>query len=155
MSANLRTAEQELQTFLDSKLSPKSIGVVEIQDILIRTEAFTIFKMVMCTTHAHRWPDLPTYKLLIIETAHQSPSQAWLEYDLAFQKDAAATTGASYWSKMHLDLLMYNSSPLTMSASQRYISPPPPLYCVCWNNGQCRCQVAGPFTYSWKSMDTG
>ena len=71
----------------------KKCRVVEIQDRLTWTEAFTIFQMVMCTTHPHRWPDLTKYKLLIIQTAWQSPSRAWLEYDLAFRKDAAAIGG--------------------------------------------------------------
>lgn len=64
---------------------------MEIQDILTWTEAFTIFQMVMCATHAHRWPDLTKYKLPIIQTARQSLGRAWLEYDLAFRKDVAAT----------------------------------------------------------------
>ena len=108
LSANLRTAEQEPQTFLDGKLVvSKKRRAVEIQDILTWTEAFTIFQMVMCATHTHRWPDLTKYKLLIIQTARQSPSRAWLEYDLAFRKDAAAT-GASDWSKMNLDLYNFH-----------------------------------------------
>ena len=150
LSANLRTAEHEPQTFLDGKLVvSKKRRVVEIQDILTWTEAFTIFQMVMCATHPHRWPDLTKYKLLIIQTARQSPSRAWLEYDLAFRKDAAAT-GASDWSKMNLDLYNFHlrspaplanpqsstSLPVTVSASRGYISQPP--YCISWNNGQCR-----------------
>lgn len=58
------------------------------------------FQMVMCATHAHHWPDLIKYKLLIIHTAH---SAAWLECDLAFHKDAVAT-GTLDCSKMNLDL---------------------------------------------------
>ena len=53
----------------------------------------TIFQMVMCTSHPHRWPDLTKYKLLVI--ARQSPSRTWLEYN-------TAATGASDWSKMNL-----------------------------------------------------
>ena len=150
LSANLRTAEHEPQTFLDGKLVvSKKRRAVEIQDILTWTEAFTIFQMVMCATHPHRWPDLTKYKLLIIQTARQSTSRAWMEYDLAFRKDAAAT-GASDWSKMNLDLYNYHlrspapianpqsstSPPVTVSASRGYNSQPP--YCISWNNGQCR-----------------
>ena len=140
-SANLRTAEHQPQTFLDAKLVvSKKRRVVEIQDILTWTEAFTIFQMVMCATHSHRWPDLTKYKLLIIQTARQSTSRAWMEYDLAFRKDAAAT-GASDWSKMNLDLYNFHlrspapianpqsstSPPVTVSASRGYISQPPHL----------------------------
>ena len=150
LSANLQTAKHEPQTFLDGKLVvSKKRRVVEIQDTLTWTEAFTIFQMVMCATHPHRWPDLTKYKLLIIQTARQSPSRAWLEYDRAFRKDAAET-GASDWSKMNLDLYNFHlrspaplanpqsstSPPVTVSASRGYISQPP--YCISWNNGQCR-----------------
>ena len=59
LSANLRTAEHEPQTFLNGKLVVSNKRrVVEIQHILTWTEAFTIFQMVMCATHPHLWPDL-------------------------------------------------------------------------------------------------
>ena len=55
LSANLQTADQEAQTFLDGKLVvSKKRRAVEIQDILTWPEAFTIFQMVMCATHTHR-----------------------------------------------------------------------------------------------------
>lgn len=103
--------------------------------------------MVMCATHPQRWSHLTRYKLLIIQMARQSPGRAWLEYDLAFRKETAAT-GLSDWSRMNLDL---NSSTITrapdyaaaptlsstlVTASQGYSSRPP--YCISWNNGQCR-----------------
>ena len=69
----------------------KKCRQVEIQEILTWTEAFTIFQMVTCTTHSYRTPDLTKYKLLIIQTARQSPGRACLEHRLAFRKDAAAT----------------------------------------------------------------
>lgn len=101
----------------------------------------------MCATHPQRWSHLTRYKLLIIQMARQSPGRAWLEYDLAFRKETAAT-GLSDWSRMNLDL---NSSTITrapdyaaaptlsstlVTASQGYSSRPP--YCISWNNGQCR-----------------
>ena len=91
------------QTFLDGKLmvSSSKRGQVEIKDILTWTEAFTIFQMVLCAAHPHRWPDLLKYKLLIIQTARHFSGSAWLEYDLAFRKDAAAS-GVSDWSRMNL-----------------------------------------------------
>ena len=140
---NLRTVEHELQTFLDGKLLvSKKHRAVEIQDILTWTKAFTIFQMVMCATQAHRWPDLTKYKLLIIQTARQSPGREWLEYDLAFRKDAA-TTGASDWSRMNLDLYNFHlrsPAPITTQQSPSSTSaaaglgyssrPPPPLHFV-------------------------
>ena len=96
LSPNLRAVEQEPQTFLDGKLmvSSSKRGQVEIKD-------FTIFQMVLCAAHPHRWPDLLKYKLLIIQTARHFSGSASLEYDQAFRKDAAAS-GVSDWSRMNL-----------------------------------------------------
>ena len=93
LSVNLRAVEQEPQTFLDGKLvvSSSKRKQVEIKDILTWTKAFTILQMVLCAAHPDRWPDLSKYKLLIIQTACHFSSSAWLEYDLAFRKDAAAS----------------------------------------------------------------
>ena len=60
-------------------------------------------------------------QLLIIQTARQSPSRAWLEYNLAFRKDAAAATGASDWSKMNLDLYNFHlRSPAPLANPQSH-----------------------------------
>ena len=92
LSANLRAMDQEPLTFLDGKLLvSQKRRLVEISDILTWTEVFTIYQMVLCAAHPHRWPDLTKYKLLIIPTACHSPDRVWLEYDLAFGRDAAAT----------------------------------------------------------------
>ena len=102
LSANLRVVEQEPQTFLDGKrvVSSSKHRQVEIKDFLTSTEAFTIFQIVLCTAHPHRWPDLPKYKLLIIQTARHFCGSGWLEYDLAFRTDAAAS-GLSDWSRVN------------------------------------------------------
>lgn len=150
LSPNLRAVDQEPQTFLDGKLLvSKKRRLVEIADILTWTEAFTIFQMVLCTFHPHRWPDLSKYKLLIIQTARKSPGQAWLEYDLAFRKDAAAT-GAADWSKMNLDLYNFHlrspapptsSLPSSVSASTsvapNWENRARPPHCSSWNRGRC------------------
>ena len=123
--------------------------LVEISEILTWTEAFTIYQMVLCAAHPHRWPDLTKYKLLIIQTARHSPDRAWLEYDLAFRRDAAAT-GATDWGKMNLDLYNFHlrsparspdkpvvgPSATATSTSRGYNSSTP--YCTSWNNGLCR-----------------
>ena len=122
--------------------------LVEISDILTWTEAFTIYQMVLCAAHRHRWPDLEKYKLLIIQTARHSPDRAWLEYALAFRRDAAAM-GSTDWGKMNLDLynfhlrsparpldkLVVGSSSTSTSTSRGYSSPTP--HCTSWNNGLC------------------
>ena len=43
------------------------------------------------------------YKLLILKTSRQFPGKAWLHYDIAFRKDAAAS-GLVDWPHMNLDL---------------------------------------------------
>ena len=50
--------------------------------------------MVVCAAYPHRWPNLAKYKLLIFQTDRHFSGSAWLEYDLAFRKDAA-TSGLS------------------------------------------------------------
>ena len=148
LSANLRAVDQETHTFLDGKLLvSQKRRLVEISDILTWTEAFTIYQMVLCAAHPHRWPDLTKYKLLIIQTARHSPDRAWLEYD--GRRDAAAT-GATDWGKMNLDLynfhlrsparspdkLVVGPSSTSTSTSRGYSSSTP--YCTSWNNGLCR-----------------
>ncbi|CAH3187655.1 unnamed protein product [Porites lobata] len=109
--------------------------------------------MVLCAAHPHHWPDLSKYKLLIIQTARHFSSSAWLEYDLAFRKDAAAS-GLSDWSRMNLDLYNFHlrspamaSPPPPWSSSSTASSPLPaalrdtsvvPPFCHSWNDGQCR-----------------
>ena len=79
--------------FLDGRLvvSSSKRRQVEIKDILTWTEAFTIFQMVLCAVHPHRLHDLCKYRLLNIQTALHFSCSAWLEYDLVFRKDAAAS----------------------------------------------------------------
>lgn len=109
LSANLHYIKHETYIFPQGKLlvSNKCL-VLEIMDILTWTKAFTIFQMMMCSTHPHRWPNLTKYKSLIIQTAWLSPGLACLEYDLALKKDATAT-GTTYWSWMNLNLYMGDS----------------------------------------------
>lgn len=109
LSLNLRAVESEPQTFLDGKLVvlPTKRRQAEIHDILTSVEHFTIYQMVMCSTHPHRWADLTRYKLLVIQTAQRYPGQVWLEYDLAFRKDATATALLD-WAKMNSDLYIFH-----------------------------------------------
>ena len=88
--------------------------------------------MVLCAAQPHRWPGLSKYKLLIIQTACHFSSSAWLEYDLAFRKDAAAS-GLSYSSKMNLDLYNFHLRSPTLA------SPPLP-----------RCSF--PMTPAWSPL---
>ena len=54
------------------------------------------------------------YKLLILQTARQFSGKAWLHYETAFRKDAAAS-GLSDWSRMNSGL--YNIYPLTSTTT--------------------------------------
>ena len=109
--------------------------------------------MALCAVFLHRWSDLTKYKLLIIQTARQLPGLAWLEYDLAFQRDAAAS-GLNDWSKMNLDLYNFHLRPPAPSPLQLLPSalPGPSQsltrsrdsgvrlpFCHSWNEGQCQC----------------
>ena len=109
--------EQEPQAFLERQLllTNAKRRQVEIKDILTWTEAFTIFQLVLCATFPLHWLDLAKYKLLIIQTARQHPGLAWLEYDLAFRTDAAAS-GLNDWSKMNLDLYSFHLHSSTSSS---------------------------------------
>jgi len=46
------------------------------------------------------WLDLTKYKLLVIQTAHQYPDLGWLEYNVAFRRNATAA-GLTDWSKIN------------------------------------------------------
>ena len=116
---NIQAHEIESQAFLEGKLvvSGSKKRVVEIADIVTWIEAFTIFCMILCHTFPPRWKDLNQYKLLIIQTARRFAGKSWLNYDIAFRKEAAAT-GSTDWSRMNPDLYNFHTrSPATTSAA--------------------------------------
>ena len=64
LPTNLRAVDLEPQAFLDGKLLiSKKRRLVEVEDILTWTEAFTIYQMVICASHPHRWSDLTKYNI--------------------------------------------------------------------------------------------
>ena len=140
LAENLKAQESEPHTYLDGKLlvSSSKKRVQEITDIITWVEAFTIFSWIFCSAHPSRWQDLTQYKLLIIKTSHQFPGKAWLHYDIAFRRDAAAS-GLTDWSRMNLDLYNFHtrSSPI-QSGSSSNGSPQPFRFCRSWNDGSCR-----------------
>ena len=146
---------------MDGKLlvAPAKKRLVEINDILTWIQAFTIYQWIFCSTYPSRWQDTTHYKLLILQMASQFPGPAWLNYDMAFRKDAAASLLAD-WSKMTLDLYNFHtrasgtgtvtgqsaphltSLPHTSASSN---APPkhsldPNQHCRSWNDGACRCR---------------
>ena len=110
--------------------------------------------MLFCSTYPSRWLDTTQYKLLILQTACKFAEPAWLNYDTAFRKDAAASLLAD-WSKMNLDLDNFHtraSSTVTGQSAPRSTSLPhtsassnippkrsfdPIQYCRSWNDGAC------------------
>ena len=155
LSDNIRAQDAEPQAFLDGKLvvSGTKKRVTEITDIVTWIEAFSIFCLVLCSSFPSRWKDLTQYKLLIIQTARRFHDKSWLNYDVAFRKEAAAT-GSTDWSRMNADLYNFHTrSPLPSSLTSGSATPPPssstePLvssgnpnssqHCHSWNDGRCR-----------------
>ena len=110
LAENLKAQETEPQTYLDGKLLVSSTKkrVQEITDIVTWVEAFTVYSWILCGAHPSRWQDTTQYKLLILKTARQFSGKAWLHYDIAFRKDAAAS-GLVDWSHMNLDLYNFHT----------------------------------------------
>ena len=154
---NIRAQEAEPHTYLDGKLhfSPAKKRVVEINDILIWIQAFTIYQWIFCSTYPSRWQDTVQYKLLILQTASQFPGPAWLNYDMAFRKDGAASLLAD-WSKLNLDLYNFHtrasgsvtgqsaphSTSLAHTSAPSNVPPKhsldPTQHCRSWNDGAFR-----------------
>ena len=132
--------------------------VVEITDILSWVEAFTIYSLILCQSFPTRWTDLSQYKLLIIQMAKRFLGLAWLHYDGAFCKEAAAT-GLTDWSRMNLDLYNFHTGAGAIESTVTSQPTPPnqpstgtpgpsvksqnrhraSRYCHSWNDhGHCR-----------------
>ena len=129
LAENIRVQEADPHTYLDGKLlvAPAKKRVVEITDILTWIQAFTIYQWIFCSTYPSRWQETTQYKLLILQTASQSPGAAWLNYDTAFRKDAAASLLAD-WSKMNLDLYNFHTlRPAPLPVNQHLTRLPYPI----------------------------
>ena len=108
--------------------------------------------MILCHTFPSRWKDLNQYKLLIIQTARRFADKSWLNYDIAFRKEAAAT-GSTDWCRMNPDLYNFHTrSPATTSAASGLSTssalslaelptssgnPQSSQYCHSRNDGRC------------------
>ena len=144
-------------TYLDGKLliALARKRVVEITDILTWIQAFTIYQWIFCSTYPSRCQDTTQYKLLILQMACQFPRPAWLNYDMAFRKDAAAYF-ITDWSQMNLNLYNFHtraSGTITGQSASRLTSLAhtsassnikskrsfdPIQYCRSWNDGACQ-----------------
>ena len=171
LSDNIKAQEAEPQAVLDGKFlvtGPKK-RVVEITDIVTWIEAFSIFCLVLCHSFPSRWPDLHQYKLLIIQTAKRFGDKSWLNYDIAFRKEAAALRSTD-WSRMNADLYNFHtrapsaltsapgpaSSPASSSTEAHTSSGSSSAsqYCHSWNDGRCRWRLGRcRFRHSCESCD--
>ena len=117
-----------------------------LTDIAQWVQAFSIYSLVWVTYSPARGVDLLKYKLLILRTHAQFGGLAWLDYDEAFRRDAAARH-ISDWSTMHVELYNFHtaaarSSPSTSapralpeSSGARFAT----AICRSWNSGRCIC----------------
>lgn len=115
-----------------------------LSDIIQWLQAFSIYASVVVASFPGRARDLWAYQLLILRTFARFRGLAWLNYDEAFRRDAAARH-VTDWSSMHLELFSYHTS-----ASVR-AQPSPDLLvrrestgavsgttiCRSWNSGRC------------------
>ena len=87
---------------------------------------WTIYQWIFCSTYPSCWQDTTQCKLLILQTASQFPGPAWLNYDMAFRKDAAASLLAD-WSKMNLDLYNFHTRASGTVTGSSLVFPTPYL----------------------------
>ena len=112
LSVNIDQTEPELQAFLDGRLGflPSTKKQCRrIEDIVTWSEAFTIFTLILTSYFPHRWKDLTSYKLLILQTYCQFSGRVWLAYNQAFCQQAAAMKLVD-WSTMNIQLYNFHAA---------------------------------------------
>ena len=124
-----------------------------IIDILTWVECFNSYIAVLTTFYPPRSRDLLAYMALIVRTAKQFGETAWLDYDRAFRREAAASNLRD-WSVMRPDLYNYhtalisvnrlgsnksdaNRSPQRNFRNEARGQPPAKQCCISWNKGFC------------------
>jgi hypothetical protein len=109
-----------------------------LHDIAHWVQAFSVYTLVMVSYYPWRAVDLLKYQLLILRTQAQFGGQAWLNYDEAFRRDAAAR------SCMHVELYNFHTAStrlpatpttrmLLESSGARFSTS----ICRSWNAGRC------------------
>ena len=81
-------------------------------------QAFAIYALILTSSFPHRAADLMRYLLSILRTYTQFGGTAWLDYDEAFRRDAAARQ-ISDWSAIHVELYNYHTAAAHSSAATR------------------------------------
>ena len=85
-----------------------------IIDILTWVECFNSYIAVLTTFYPPRSRDLLAYMALIVRTAKQFGETAWLDYDRAFRREAAASNLRD-WSVMRPDLYNYHTALISVN----------------------------------------
>ena len=116
------------------------------------TLAYNSYTAVLTTFFPSRSRDLLAYTALIFRTAKRFGGKAWLEYDRAFRREAAANSLRD-WSLMRLDLYNYHtaladrtvaiSNEADQSSERSFREEPrgkpsAKQFCISWNKGLCR-----------------
>ena len=133
--------------FIDGRVvishSPKPLR--RLTGIAQWVQAFSVYSLVIIT-YLPRWAvDLLKYQLLILRTQAQFGGLAWLNYDEAFHRDAAARHVFD-WSSMHVELYNFHTvaaqvppSPVTCALPESSGACFASTICRLWNSGHCIC----------------
>lgn len=93
----------------------------EINDILSWMQAFAVYTLVETAYYPARVADLLKYQLLIMRTAQQFSGSAWLSYDRAFRRQAAAYK-LTDWSHMN-PYFIFMSRAASLSSNRQSLPP--------------------------------
>ena len=149
-------SELPLFTFEGTMVVPKSNAQKKnaVIDILTWVECFNSYTAVLTTYFPSRSRDLLAYMALIIRTAKRFRGKAWLDYDRAFRREAAATNLRD-WSVMRPDLYNYHTAVVNQYELARNApnvpnptakrsfrdepqgKPSSNQFCISWNRGFC------------------
>ena len=132
-----------------------------ITDILSWMQTFAVYTLVVTAYYPARVTNLLNYQLLIMHTAQQFSGSAWLAYNRAFRRQAAAYK-LTDWSHMNPELFRFHVSGCvsvehpTVAPSIQSVSPTEPsrpadvveasgapsssTLCHSWNAGHCSSQ---------------
>ena len=125
-------------------VSPAARPPRRISDILQWLQAFSIYASVLVSTCPWRASDLFAYQRFILRTYSQFWGLAWLNYDEAFRRDAAARH-VTDWSRMHVELYHYHTaasawvqaSSESGGRGESAGAVSSPTICRSWNAGRC------------------
>jgi hypothetical protein len=115
-----------------------------LTDIAQWAQAFSIYSLVLVSYFPGRAVDLLKYQLLILRTQAQFGGLAWLNYDEAFRRDAAARHLFD-WSSMHVELYNFHTvaarvpPPVTRALPESSGARFATAICRSWNSGRCIC----------------